>query len=98
MASSHPYLGEIGWRNDFILDYELRTSRTFTCFFLDGGITQLQPGFNLLYDKHAWKRVPNAVFFHAIRMAWNNFNRMAIYDQGGTPQPVTSSAMPTLSG
>jgi hypothetical protein len=45
---------------------------------------QLQPGFNLLYDEHAWKRVPNAVFFHAIRMAWNNFKRTAIYDQGGS--------------
>jgi hypothetical protein len=80
MANSHPYLGEIGWRNDLILDNELRSSRTLTCFFLDGGITQLQPGFNLLYDEYAWKRVPNAVFFHAIRMAWNNFNRTAIYD------------------
>ena len=26
MANSHPYLGEIGWRNDLILDNELRTS------------------------------------------------------------------------
>jgi hypothetical protein len=83
MANSHPYLGEIEWRNDLILDNELRSSRTLTCFFLDGGITQLQPGFNLLYDEYAaWKRVPNAVFFYAIRMAWNNFNRTAIYDQG----------------
>jgi hypothetical protein len=65
------------------LDNELRSSRTLTCFFLDGGITQLQPGFNLLYNEYAWKRVPNAVFFHAIRMAWNNFKGTAIYDQRG---------------
>jgi hypothetical protein len=84
MANSHPYLGEIAWRNNLILDNELRTSRTLTCFFLGGGITVLQPGFNLLFDEHAWrKRVPNAVFFHAIRMAWNNFKRTVIYDQGG---------------
>ncbi len=63
MANSHPYLREIGWRNDLILDNELRTSRTLTCFFLDRGITQMQPGFNLLYDKYAWNKVPNAVFF-----------------------------------
>ncbi len=36
MANSHPYLWEIGWRNDLILDNELRSSRTLTCFFLDG--------------------------------------------------------------
>ncbi len=65
------------------MDNELRSSRTHTCFFLDGRITQLQPGFNLLYDEYAWKRVPNAGFFHAIRMAWNNFKRTAIYDQRG---------------
>ncbi len=69
MANSHPYLGEIVWRNDLILDNELRTSRTLTCFFLDGGITVLQTGFSLLNDQYVWKRVPNAVFFHAIRMA-----------------------------
>ncbi len=84
IANSHPYLGEIGWRNDLILDNELRTSRTLTCFFLDGGIRVLQPGFNLLEDQYAWKRSPIAVFFHAIRMAWNNFQRTAFYDQGGT--------------
>jgi hypothetical protein len=62
---------------------ELRTSRTLTCFFLDGGITVLEPGFSFLDDEHAWRRVPNTVFFHSIRMAWNNFKRTAIYDQGG---------------
>jgi hypothetical protein len=90
IANSHPYLGEIGWRNDLILDNELRTSRTLTCFFLDGGITVLQPGFNLLDDQYAWKRVPNTVFFHAIRMAWNNFQRTAFNDQGGGTSSVSS--------
>jgi hypothetical protein len=84
IANSHPYLGEIVWRNDLILDNELRTSRTLTCFFLDGGVTVLQPGFSLLDDEHAWKRVQNTVFFNAIRMAWNNFRRTAFYDRGGT--------------
>jgi hypothetical protein len=98
IANSHPYLGEIVWRNDLILDNELRTSRTLTCFFLDAGITVLQPGFNLLNDKHAWKRVSSAVFFHAIRMAWNNFQRTAFYDQREPPRPAASSIMLTSSG
>jgi hypothetical protein len=90
IANSHPYLGEIVWRNDLILDNELRTSRTLTCFFLDEGISVLQPGFNLLDDQHAWKKVSNAVFFHAIRMAWNNFQRTAFYDQGGGDSSASS--------
>ncbi len=52
MANSHAYLGNTVWRNDLILDNELRTSRTLTCFFLDGGVTVLQPGFSLLDDEH----------------------------------------------
>jgi hypothetical protein len=48
MANSAPYLGNAVFRNDLILDNELRTSNTLTCFFLDGGVTELQPGFNLL--------------------------------------------------
>jgi hypothetical protein len=51
---------------------------------LDGEVTELQPGFNLLRDEYAWKRVPNTVFFNAIRMAWNNFSRRGSYGQGGT--------------
>jgi hypothetical protein len=70
--------------DDFIVDNELRNSNTLTCFFLDGGVTELQPGFNLLVDGHAWRRVPDTVFFNAIRMAWNNFSRRAFYDQRGT--------------
>jgi hypothetical protein len=84
MANSAPYLGKEVFRNDLILDNELRTSTALTCFFLDGEVTELQPGFNLLRDEHAWKRVPNTVFFNAIRMAWNNFSRRAFYGQGGT--------------
>ncbi len=84
VANSAPYLGNEVFRNDLILDNELRTSTALTCFFLDGGVTELQPGFNLLRDEHAWRRVPNGVFFNAIRMAWNNFSRRATYGQGGT--------------
>jgi hypothetical protein len=80
IANSHPYDGNVFWRNELILDNEWRTSKTLTCFFLDGGITVLQPGFNLIEDEHAWKRVSNTVFFHAIRKAWNNFRRTAFYD------------------
>ncbi len=68
VANSLPYLGNEVFRNDLILDSELRTSTALTCFFLDGGVTELQPGFNLLRDEYAWKRVPNNVFFNAIRM------------------------------
>jgi hypothetical protein len=84
VANNAPYLGNAVYRNDLILDNELRTSNALTCFFLDGEVTELQPGFNLLRDGHAWNRVPNTVFFNAIRMAWNNFSQRATYDQGGT--------------
>ncbi len=87
VANSLPYLGNEVFRNDLILDSELRTSTALTCFFLDGGVTVLQPGFNLLRDEYDWKRVPNNVFFNAIRMAWNNFLQRGSYSQG-----VTSSA------
>jgi hypothetical protein len=81
VANSAPYLGNAVFRNDLILDNELRTSNTLTCFFLDGGVAALQPGFNLLVDGQAWRRVPNTVFFNAIRIAWNNFSRRGFYDQ-----------------
>jgi hypothetical protein len=84
VANSAPYLGNASFRNDLIIDNELRTSTALTCFFLDGEVTELEPGFNLLRDEHAWKRVPNTVFFNAIRMAWNNFSRRATYGQSGT--------------
>ncbi len=72
-ANSSPYLGNVVYRNDLILDTELRTSNVLTHFFIDGGVAELQPGFNLLRDERAWERVSNTVFFNAIRMAWNNF-------------------------
>jgi hypothetical protein len=81
VANSLPYLGNEIFRNDLILDSELRTITALTCFFLDGGVTELQPGFNLLRDKYAWKKVPNNVFFNAIRMAWNNFLEPGSYGQ-----------------
>ncbi len=84
MANSLPYLGNEVFRNDLILNSELRTSTALTCFFLDGGVIELQPGCNLLKDEYAWKRVPNNVFFNAIRMAWNNFSQRGSYGQGGT--------------
>ncbi len=84
VANSTPYLGNEVLRNDLILDNELRTSTALTCFFLDGEVAELQPDFNLLRDEYAWKRVPNTVFFNAIRMAWNNFSRRGSYGQGGT--------------
>ncbi len=90
--NSAPYLGNAVYRNDLILDNELRTSTVLTCFFLDGEVAELQPGSNLLRDERAWERVPNTVFFNAIRMAWNNFSRRATYNQGGgPPRPATSS-------
>ncbi len=58
VANSAPYLGNEVFRNDLILDNELRTSTALTCFFLDGEVTVLQPGFNLLKDEHAWKESP----------------------------------------
>jgi hypothetical protein len=51
VANSAPYLGKEVYRNDLILDNELRTSTALTCFFLDGEVAELQPGFNLLRDE-----------------------------------------------
>jgi hypothetical protein len=47
VANSAPYLGNEVYQNDLILDNELRTSTALTCFFLDGEVAELQPGFNL---------------------------------------------------
>ncbi len=84
VANSPPYLGNEVFRNDLILDTELRTSNTLTHFFIDGGVAELQPGFNLLRDERAWERVSNTVFFNAIRMAWNNFSQRMMPDQRGS--------------
>jgi hypothetical protein len=51
VGNSLPYLGNEVFRNDLILDSELRTSTALACFFLDGEVTELQPGFNLLRDE-----------------------------------------------
>jgi hypothetical protein len=40
--------------------------------------------FNFLRDEYAWKRVPNNVFFSAIRTTWNNYLERGSYGQGGT--------------
>ncbi len=61
LANSAPYLENAVFRNDLILDNELRTSTALTCFYLDGEVAELQPGFNLLRDERAWERVPNTV-------------------------------------
>jgi hypothetical protein len=83
-ANSVPYLGNVVYRNDLILDTELRSSNILTHFFIDGGVAELQPGFNLIRDKRAWERVSNTVFFNAIRMAWNNFGQRLTSDQRGS--------------
>ncbi len=98
IANSYPYLGNAVYRNDLTLDNEHRTSTALTCFFLDGEVAELQPGFNLLRDERAWERVPNTAFFNAIRMAWNNFSQRATYNQGDPPRPATSSVTLTWSG
>jgi hypothetical protein len=54
VANSVPYLGNEVFCNDLLLDTELRTSNTLTHFFIDGGVAELQPGFNLLRDERAW--------------------------------------------
>jgi hypothetical protein len=92
VANSAPYLGEEAYRNDFILDTELRTtSNALTHFFIDGGVAELQPGFNLLRDERAWEKVSKVVFFNAIRMAWNNFSlRMTPLRAG---HPLMTSAV-----
>jgi hypothetical protein len=74
VANSAPYLGDEAYRNALILDTELRSSNVLTHFFRDGGVVELQPGFNLLRDERAWEKVSNTVFFNAIRMAWNNYS------------------------
>jgi hypothetical protein len=53
VANSAPYLGNEVFRNDLILDTELCTSNALTHFFIDGGVAELQPGFNLLRDERA---------------------------------------------
>jgi hypothetical protein len=50
VANSLPYRGNEVFRNELILDNEIRTSTALTCFFLDGEVTELQPGFNFLRD------------------------------------------------
>jgi hypothetical protein len=47
VANSAPYLGDVGHRNDLILDMELRTSNALTTFFRGGGVVELQPGYDL---------------------------------------------------
>jgi hypothetical protein len=92
VANSAPYLVDISRRNDLILDTELRTSNALTTFFRGGrGVTELQPGCNLLRNDRAWEGVSNTVFFNAIRMAWSNFTQMTGGDQSGS-----SSARTTL--
>jgi hypothetical protein len=76
VANSVPYNGNVVYRNDLILDTELRTSNILTHIFIDGGVAELQPGFNLRRDERAWETVSNTVFFNAIRMAWNNFDSL----------------------
>jgi hypothetical protein len=85
VANSDPYLGNDVFRSDLILDTELRTSNALTHFFIDGGVAELQPGFNLLCDERAWERVSNTVFFNAIRMAWNNFSLRMMPNQMRPP-------------
>jgi hypothetical protein len=91
IANSVPYNGNVAYRNDLILDHELRTSNILTQFFIDGGVAELQPGCNLRHDGQGWKAVSNQVFFNAIRVAWNNFGQPLVSDKGGS-----SSAQPTV--
>jgi hypothetical protein len=90
IADSHPYLGDIGHRNDLILDTELRNSNALTHFFKMGEISVLQLGYDLAVNGRAWERVPNTVFFNAIRMAWKNFTRKTAGDQGRTSSSNTT--------
>jgi hypothetical protein len=46
VANCAPYLGNVVFRNDLILDTELRTSTALTHFFIDGEVAELQPGYN----------------------------------------------------
>ncbi len=82
VANSAPYLGNVVFDNDLILDTELRTSTALAHFFIDGEVAELQSGYNILRDERAWERVSNTVFFNAIRMAWNNFYQRTESDQG----------------
>ncbi len=41
VAKSAPYLENIRFRNDLILDTELRTSNALTIFFRNGGVIEL---------------------------------------------------------
>jgi hypothetical protein len=41
VANSAPHLGNEVFRNDLILDTELRTSNALTHFFIDGGVAEL---------------------------------------------------------
>jgi hypothetical protein len=66
-ANSAPYLRNVVCRNDLILDTELQTSNILTHFFIDWGVAELQPGFNLLRDERAWERVSNTVFLYEWR-------------------------------
>ena len=91
VAKSAPYLESIRFRNDLILDTELRTSNALTIFFRNGGVIELGPGYDLSQRDRAWMGVTNTVFFNAIHMAWNNFEQTAGDNQSGT-----SSASATL--
>jgi hypothetical protein len=91
VANSAPYLGDVNHSNDLMLDTELRTFSALTTFFRDGGVTELQPGYDLLRSARAWEGVSNTVFFNAIRIAWDNFTQMTGGDQSGS-----SSARTTL--
>ncbi len=98
VANGAPYLGNEVFRNDLILDNELRTSTALTCFFIDGEVTELQPDFNLLCGERAWQRVSNTVFFNAVRMAWNNFSQRTTSDQGDPLRPEPRYVMQTWFG
>jgi hypothetical protein len=84
IANSVLYNGNVAYRNDLILDHELRTSNILTQFFIDWGVAELQPGCNLRRDEQGWKAVSNQVFFNAIRVAWNNFDQPLVSDNGGS--------------
>ncbi len=81
----------ISYRNDLVIDTELRTSNALTIFFRNGGVIELQPGWDLSQRDRAWMEVTNIVFFNAIRIAWNNFRQTTGDNQSGT-----SSASATL--
>jgi hypothetical protein len=90
VANSASYLGDVSHRNDLIFDTELRTSNAPTAFFRDGGVTDLQPGYDLSRNDRAWVGVSNTVFFDVIRMAWNNFTQITGGDQSGSSSVRTT--------